>query len=108
MSKPDIAPPIPPSAERWTRIDAYIGGLRRRRAGHSTMSARQHAPSDSPRMMLSTIPFAALIAVLGVLVIAFAVAAWPATQPEFKAKPVPREQGTAPPGWFDEAKKEFR
>ena len=59
--------------------------------------------------MLSTLPFAALLGVMMVLMIAIAVAAWPPSQPQ--RKPVPAanaEQGTAARGWFQEAKKEFR
>ncbi len=58
--------------------------------------------------MLSTIPFAALISVLAVLVVVFAIAAWPPSQPEFRPIPPKQELGTAQPGWFEEAKKEFR
>jgi hypothetical protein len=103
MSKPDLAPP----AERWTRIDAYLAGLRRRTLGRRTR-VRQRSEPEVPRLMLSTVPFAALIAVLAILIVTFAVAAWPPAQPRFEPKPAPREPGTAPPGWFEEAKKEFR
>ena len=60
-------------------------------------------------LMLSTVPFAALIGVFALLVVVFAVAAWPGRQiPSAQPKQEQRELGTAPKGWFDEAKKEFR
>jgi hypothetical protein len=108
MSKPDLAPTIPPSAQRWTRIDAYLGGLTRRRTGRPATFGSKRSEPEAPRAMLSTIPFAALIAVMAVLIVAFAVAAWPGSQPQLKAPPAARQLGTAPKGWFDEAKKEFR
>ena len=105
MSKPDIAQPT----ERWTRIDDYLGALARRRTARR---ARQQAPRtqpESPRLMLSTLPIAALILVLAVLVVAFAVAALPGSNPEPAPRPVVQQKaGTASPGWFDEAKKDMR
>lgn len=59
-------------------------------------------------MLLSTLPFAALIAVLGMLMVAIAVTAWPASQPSFEPKSADAELGTAAPGWFEEARKDFR
>lgn len=106
MSKPDIAPP---TAERWTRIEDYGAGLRR--LSHARRSRRERARTqpESPAMMLSTVPFAALIGVFAVLVIVFAVAAWPGrVTPQAQPTPEQKELGTAPKGWFDEAKKEFR
>ena len=108
MSKPDVAPTVPPSAQRWTRIDAYLGGLKRRRVGRRAALNRQRSEPEAPRAMLSTIPFAALMSVLAVLIVAFAVAAWPGSQPQFKARPQAKELGTAQKGWFEEAKKDFR
>ncbi len=58
--------------------------------------------------MLSTFPFVATMLVLAILIVLFAVAAWPASQPEFRPKPVQKEAGTAQRGWFQEAQKEFR
>jgi len=101
--KPDLVGP----AERWVRIDAYLEGLRRRVSRRSHRIAARTEP-EAPRLMLSTVPFAVLIAVLGLLIVAFAVAAFPPSQPRFEPPEAKKELGTAPPGWFDEAKKEFR
>ncbi len=106
MSKPDTAPPR--QVQRWTTIDAYLGGLARRGKLRRSRRVRQRSEPEAPTLLLSTIPFAALIAVLGMLVIAFAVAAWPAAQPEFRPEPAAKELGTAPRGWFEQAKKEMR
>jgi hypothetical protein len=63
---------------------------------------------ESPRLMLSTFPFVATMLVLALLIVLFAVAAWPGSQPEFRPKPQQRELGTAQRGWFQDAQKEFR
>jgi hypothetical protein len=60
-----------------------------------------------PRLVLSTIPFAALLAVMAMLMVAIAVAAWPASQPAFRPQAQAKELGTAQRGWFQEAQKEF-
>ena len=103
----DIEPHLAGPAERWIRIDAYLGGLRSRIVRRSHRIAARTEP-EAPRLMLSTLPFAVLIAVLGLLIVAFAIAAFPPSQPRFEPPLAKKELGTAAPGWFDEAKKEFR
>jgi hypothetical protein len=50
-----------------------------------------------------------LIAALAGLTVAIAVMAFPGSQPRAKAPQMAaREQGVAPPGWLDEAQREFR
>jgi hypothetical protein len=106
MSKPDLAPP---TAQRWTRIDDYAAGLARLRSARRAHRARARTQPETPSLLLSTVPFAVLIAVMAMLVVVFAVAAWPGRPvPQAVEKAQPRELGTAPKGWFDEAKKEFR
>ena len=104
MSKPDLAPP----KERWTHIDEYLRALARRRTARRSRGPRQRTEPESPSAILSTLPFATLISVLGLLVIVFAVAALPGGQSAPSAAPAKREIGNAAPGWFDEAKKEMR
>jgi hypothetical protein len=104
--------PSAPAAERWMRVDTYIVGLarRRQRITRSLRLTRRSEP-ESPRLMLSTLPFAALLSMLAVLFIAIAIAAWPPSQPGVKApsqEPPPTKLGNAPRGWFQEAAKEFR
>jgi hypothetical protein len=104
MSKSGVAPP----QSKWTRAEAYLGGLALRRSARRARRLGARSEPEAPRLILSTIPFAVLIAVLGLLIVAFAVAAWPGSQPDFKEKVAQKELGTAQPGWFDEAKKEMR
>ena len=111
MSKSDLAPTAaPPPAHRWTRIDQYLTGLARRRTARRSRRAPQaRTQPEVPQLLLSTLPFAALILVLGVLTIAFAVAALPGSAPEATPRAaVSSHPGTAAPGWLDEAKREMR
>jgi hypothetical protein len=105
MNDPDLAPP----EERWTHIEAYLGALARRRTARRSRRRKQQTEPEAPSLVLSTLPFAVLIAVLGLLVVAFAVTAWPPSQPGVEQpRPAERQVGTAPPGWFEKAKKEMR
>lgn len=104
MSKPELAPRV----ERWTRIEEYLGAFARRRTARRSRQPGLRTQPESPRLLLSTLPFAALISFLLVLVIAFAVLAWPGRPVADPLPAPPREVGNAPPGWFDEAKKDFR
>ena len=109
MSKPDLVPTAaPPPAQRWTHIDQYLRGLARRRTARRSRQPGARTEPEAPQLLLSTLPFAVLIAVLGLLIVAFAIAAWPASQPNAKPRAAAPEQGTAAPGWLDEAKKEMR
>ena len=58
-------------------------------------------------MILSTLPFAALLAVMAMLTVAIAISAWPASHPVAHAQAQEKELGTAQRGWFQEAQKEF-
>ena len=105
MDKPDLAP----AAERWTHAQAYIDALARRRAIRRSLRPLQiRTQPETPRLLLSTLPFAALIAVMGMLIVVFAIVAWPAPYPQPRSQPAQQELGTAAPGWFEEAKKDFR
>jgi hypothetical protein len=100
-SKEDLAPPKP--ARGWTRADDYFAALARRRTARRQRSPKPRTQPESPRLLLSTLPFAALLAALGVLAVAIMVTAWPGSQPQHKPKPVAYEQGYAPPGWLKRA-----
>jgi len=94
---------------RWTRPEDYLRAMARKRTFRRTR-LRRDGPSepDSPRLMLSTLPFVALLALLGVLAIGIMITAFPGTQPQPKPpQPVQREQGVAPRGWFQEAQRDF-
>ena len=104
MSKSGVAP----AQSKWTRAEAYLGGLALRRTARRSRRYGARSEPEAPRLILSTIPFAVLIAVLGLLIVAFAITAWPGSQPDYKQRVAPKELGTAQPGWFEEAKKEMR
>ena len=94
---------------KWTRPEDYLGAMARKRT-HRRTRRRRDGPTepDSPRLLLSTIPFVALLGLLGVLAVAIMVIAFPGSQPLPKAPQLaPREQGVAPKGWFQEAQREF-
>jgi hypothetical protein len=105
MDKPDLATA---RAHHWTRIESYLEALARRSASRRRRRLGGRSEPESPRLMLSTIPFVATMAVLAVLIVCFAVAAWPGSQPQFREQTQARELGTAQRGWFEEAKKQFR
>jgi hypothetical protein len=92
----------------WTRPDAYIGALARNRRFRRARAERPRTQPVSPQLWLSTIPFAAILAVLAVLAVAIIVAAFPGKQ---TAAPKPQsaahERGVAQRGWLQEAQKQF-
>jgi hypothetical protein len=107
MKKDGLAPP--PAERAWTRIDDYLVHMRRRDA--AARRRRKLAPRtepETPRFMLSTLPFLALLSVLGVMSIAMMIVAWPGRERVVQARPVAHEVGTAPKGWLQEAQREMR
>lgn len=104
-SKGELAPPEP---RRWTRADDYLGAFARRRTARREREAPVRTQPEAPRLLLSTIPFLALIAALAILAVAIMVVAWPGGQPQASRRAAPREQGVAAKGWFQEAQKEMR
>jgi len=82
---------------------------RKRSARHRARRERGRTEPEVPRLLLSTLPFAMLIALLGVLAVAIMIAAYPGNQPP-PAQPtkVAAEQGYAPKGWMQEAQKDMR
>ena len=101
-----IAPPAPESS--WTRPDAYVGAMARKRTYRRARDGEPQSRTITPRPGVSTVPLAAILAVLAVLVVAIMIVAFPGGQPEPKAKQAAvREQGVAAPGWFQKAQKEM-
>jgi hypothetical protein len=93
----------------WTRPEDYFSALARRRTERKKREPKlRRTQPEAPRLLLSTLPFLALILALAVLAVAIMIAAWPGGQPTPKAQQVPHQQGYAPKGWFDEAKREMR
>ena len=98
-----------PAARKWTNADDYIEGLirlRRNRTARGKPVVRTEP--ETPRLLLSTVPFGALLAALGVLSVAIMIAAWPVHEVSVtKQEAAQLERGVAPRGWFQEAQKDM-
>lgn len=95
-------------AERWTRPGDYVEALARKRTARRRRAAKGRTEPEVPRLLLSTLPFLALMVLLAVLAVAIMVIAYPGSQPQPRAAKTPeREQGVAARGWFQEAQKQF-
>ena len=104
--KEKLASPTPGAA--WTRPDAYLGALARKRSFRLGRRERQRTEPERPRLLLSTVPFVALIGFLAILAVAIMILAFPGAQPQPRAKQVAeKERGVAERGWFQEAQKQF-
>jgi hypothetical protein len=107
MKKDGLAPP--PAAREWTRIDDYLIHMRRRdAASRSKHRLKPRTEPETPRFMLSTFPFVALISIFGIMTIAMLIIAWPGNAPAPRPRPATHELGTAPKGWMQEARREMR
>lgn len=92
----------------WTRPDAYIGAMARKRTFRKARGDKRRTQPESPRMLLSTLPFIALLGLLAILAVAIMVIAFPGNQPRPRAQQgAAKEQGRAERGWFQEAQKQF-
>lgn len=98
----------PAAGSSWTRPDAYLGAMARKRSFRRRNADRQRTQPERPRLLLSTVPFLALIGLLGILAVAIMIVAFPGNQPQQELKQaVQKEQGVADRGWFQEAQKEM-
>ena len=94
--------------DSWTRPDAYIGAMARKRSYRKAREDKPRSQPVAPQAWLSTIPFAAILTVLAILTAAIIFVAFPGAQPTPKAEqPVAHQQGVAPKGWLQEAQKQF-
>jgi len=106
QGKEPIASPAPERA--WTRPEDYIGALARKRTFRRSRSRGERTQPEAPQLLLSTLPFLALIVLLAVLGIAIILAAIPGSNPQPKPRQVAaKEQGVAERGWLQEAQKQF-
>jgi len=103
--KEKLASPEPQGA--WIKPETYVAALVRTRSFRRTHRERPRTQPERPRLLLSTVPFLVLIALLGVLAVGIMVIAFPGNQPPQKPKPTPQELGIAERGWFQEAQKSF-
>lgn len=104
-NKGDVAPFEP---RNWTRAEDYLGAMARRRTARKQREPKPRTEPETPRLLLSTLPFFALLAAMAVLTVAIMVVAWPGGQPTPLPRSPQHEQGVAAKGWFQEAQKEFR
>jgi hypothetical protein len=91
----------------WTNAETYVGALVRTRSFRRAHRETPRTQPESPRLLLSTVPFLVLLGLLAVLAVAIMVLAFPGRQPVVKPKPAVNEQGVARRGWFQEAQKEM-
>jgi len=95
-------------AEKWTRADDYVAAMARKRTARKLNRPEIRNHLESPRLLLSTLPFLALLGLLAVLAIAIMIAAFPGNQPQQKPnQAASREQGVAAKGWFQEAQRDM-
>lgn len=100
-----LATPEPDGA--WTKPETYVEAMVRTRSFRRAHREKPRTQPESPRLLLSTVPFILLLALLAVLAVAIMIIAFPGNQPVQKPKPPAHEQGVAPRGWFEEAQKEM-
>ena len=101
-----VASPAPGAS--WTSPDAYVAALARKRSYRRARAGKPRTQPVSPQLWLSTIPFAAILAVLAVLAAAIIFAAFPGKQAAQKPEQAAaHEQGVAPRGWLQEARKDM-
>lgn len=104
--KHNLSTPAPTRA--WTRVEDYIDALARRRSARRAGREPLRTQPEDPRMLLSTVPFLALLALLAVLGVAIMVSAFPGGQPPPRqVQMASHEPGIASKGWFQEAEKQF-
>jgi hypothetical protein len=105
--KQRVASPAP--GQPWTRAEDYIGAMARKRSLRRARRQQLRTEPERPRLLLSTLPFIALIGLLGILAVAIMIVAFPGSQPLPKPRPTAaKEQGVAQRGWFEEARKDMR
>jgi hypothetical protein len=104
--KQKLAHPEPDGA--WTKPDAYMEALAFKRTFRRAREhRRRRTQPETPRLLLSTVPFLALLGLLAILAVGIMIAAFPGSQPQPKQKIAVTEQGVAQRGWFQEAEKEM-
>lgn len=92
---------------RWTRPDAYVAALARRRTARKAHSSKPRTEPEKPRLLLSTLPFVAVLIALGVLAAAIMIVAWPGNQPQPRKPVAQHEPGIAAKGWLQDAERDF-
>ncbi|HEX5238533.1 MAG TPA: hypothetical protein VFW39_08730 [Sphingomicrobium sp.] len=94
-------------AEKWTRADDYVTALARKRTARKLGAPKPRNHPESPRLLLSTLPFLVVLGLLAILAVSIMIAAFPGNQPQQKVSQTAREQGVAAKGWLQEAQKDM-
>lgn len=98
----------PESGGAWTRPDPYIVALARQRTSRRARGEKPRTQPESPRLLLSTVPFLLVIAFLAIIAVGIMILAFPGNQPAPPpSAPAAKERGVAQRGWFQEAQKQF-
>lgn len=93
---------------KWTRPEAYVETLARQRNSRRASRARLRTEPESPRLLLSTVPFLALMSLLGLVAVAVFIMAIPGSHPQqSEVRSAPQQQGVAVRGWLQKAQKDF-
>ena len=110
MNEDKLAPPPTGAPTPWTRAEAYLASLARRRTARRRREPEPpRTQPETPRLSLSILPILALLAALALFAAAIVIDAWPGRErPRAQPKAEPSEYGTAPPGWLEQAKRERR
>lgn len=104
--KAKIIEPVHP--QPWTRPDEYIEAMARKRTFRRAREPKLRTQPERPRLLLSTLPFLALLSLLAVLAVAMMIIAFPGSQPQVREPPpAAKEQGVAQRGWLQKASREF-
>jgi hypothetical protein len=104
--KQRLASPAP--GQPWTKPEDYLGAMVRKRSFRRARREHRRTQPERPRLLLSTLPFLAIITLLAILAVAIMVVAFPGAQPLPRSKTVAaKEQGVAERGWFEEAQKDM-
>lgn len=94
--------------DKWTRPEDYLGAMALKRTFRRGRRVRDRTEPESPRLLLSTVPFFALLTLLAILAVGIMIIAFPGTQPQVKPpQPPAKERGIAQEGWLQEAEKDF-
>ena len=97
----------PIESRRWTRAADYGGVFALRVTARRKREKLRRTQPESPRLLLSTLPFLVLIGALALLAVGIMVMAFPGNQPQHRIASVEHEKGVAANGWLKEARKEF-
>jgi hypothetical protein len=95
----------PAESLNWTCVEDYLGAMARRRTERRRREPKPRTQPEAPRLLLSTLPFLALIMAMAVLAVGIMIIAFPGAQPQ--PRPAAHRQGVAAKGWFQEAQKQF-